>query len=326
MSLRKEVLSYCSELGLDNVGIIKCRVFEELQGFYEERKLLDLENEFEEKDIEKRINPKHYMEEGKSIISIAFPYICVENNLNTGFSVYTKGYDYHKVVKSYLDKICAFLEEKGYKATGFVDSNTLPERYIAYLSGIGFIGKNNMIITNEFGSYVFLGEIITDAEIYSEDKRNIAEINKFSECGKCTVCFDECPTKAINTVKRNCNICLSYLTQKKELSNWEMNALNGRLFGCDSCQLKCPYNLNAKMSNIKEFNILDFMNNQCDDYIISMGNAEFKETFKLTSCGWRGKNILKRNAIIRKGIYKKEKVSGIKSDSDYINKYIERLL
>ena len=73
MSLKEEVLSYCNSLGLTNIGFIKCREFNELEDFYENRKKLNVQNEFEEEDIQKRINPNHYMEEGKTIISIAFP-------------------------------------------------------------------------------------------------------------------------------------------------------------------------------------------------------------------------------------------------------------
>ena len=109
------------------------------------------------------------MQEGKTIISIAFPYLHDGVYNSNGFSLYTRGLDYHRVVKSYLDKICEFIEKIGGKAMSFVDSNTLPERYIAYLSGIGFIGKNNMLITKKYGSFVFLGEIITDLDIDTKD-------------------------------------------------------------------------------------------------------------------------------------------------------------
>lgn len=323
MELKDEVLKYCSQLGLENVGFIKCRVFEELRQFYELRKTNNIQNEFEENDIEKRINPNYYMNEGKTIISIAFPYLAEEIYNDNGFSVYTRGMDYHRVVKQYLDKICDFIISKGGKAISFVDSNALPERYIAFLAGVGFIGKNNMIITKEFGSYIFLGEIITDIEIYNSDKGTFEEIGEYKQCGECNICLSECPTKAINNFRRNCNICLSYLTQKKELDNWQVKALNGRIFGCDSCQNQCHFNEYAKKSNIKEFQPLDFMKNNICDEIIEMGNAEFKNTLKITSCGWRGKNVLKRNAIIRKGLHNKEDVYYIKSDSDYLKKYID---
>lgn len=326
MNLKEEVLSYCNNLGLSNVGFIKCRTFSELEDFYKNRKELRLQNEFEEDDIQKRINPNHYMEEGKTIISIAFPYLHEKEYFDNGFSIYTRGYDYHRVVKEYLDKVCTYINSLGGKAISFVDSNTLPERYIAYLAGVGFIGKNNMLITKEYGSYVFLGEIITDLELYEEDKGDFTSLLEYRECGECSNCFKECPTKSINKNRKNPNICLSYITQKKDLEDWEIKALNGRVFGCDSCQLKCPYNIDVNMSSIEGFLPRDFMQVEYNDSIINMGNGEFKVTLKNTSCGWRGKNVLKRNAIIRKGLYKGEDIRDIKSDSEYIKSYINRLL
>ncbi len=326
MDIRNEILKFCSSLNLDLVGFIKCRKFKELESFLIERKALNLQNEFEEEDIEKRINPNIYMEEGKTIISIAFPYATLENFNDNGFSIYTKGLDYHKVLHEYLDKICEFIKEIGGKAVSLVDSNSLPERYIASLAGIGFVGKNNMIITEKYGSYIFLGEIITDLEIYEEDKITLEESLKYKKCGECNICFNECPTKAINKFRKNTNICVSYLTQKKELSDKELNLLNGRIFGCDSCQLKCPYNENIKFSNIEKFRVKDFMKDNDEDFIINLNNKTFKESYKNTSCGWRGKNTLIRNAIIRKAKLKKECIKDIKSESPYINNYIDRLL
>lgn len=343
MGVKEDIINYCFSLGIDSVGFIKCRQFDELKKFYNERKVSNLENEFEEKDIEKRINPLGYLEEGKTIISIAFPYLAfnkkdislssntdIENineKYNEGFSVYTRGLDYHYVLNKYLSEIAKIIEKYGGKSKFFVDSNALPERYIAYLAGVGFIGKNNLVITKKYGSYVFLGEVITDLEFYDKDKGHFEDINSFEKCGNCNICYRECPTKAINSVRKNCNICLSYLTQKKELKDWEMKKLEGRLFGCDSCQKRCPYNENIEYSNIKEFKSFDFMNNVNEDFIINMSNGEFKETFKKTSCGWRGKNILKRNALIRKTLYLKDRrlLENIKLESPYLQEYLKRL-
>ena len=286
--------------------------------------IFKMENEFEESDIEKRINPKLYMNEGKTIISIAFPYLWNNDYVENGFSKYTKGYDYHKVVKMHLDKICNMIIEAGGKAISLVDSNALPERYIAYLAGVGFIGKNNMIITKTHGSYVFLGEIITDLNLYDDDVRKFDEISKFKECGECTICYKECPTKAINEYKKNPNICTSYITQKKELTDIEIKLLKDKIFGCDVCQNKCPYNENISFSKIKEFKPLEFMENGKYEVYAEINNKAFKEKILPTSCGWRGKNIIKRNAIIRlhnRGV----NIEKYKGDSPYLNKYIEIL-
>ena len=194
--IKDKIIGYCNSLGLDTLGFIPCRRFEELVEFYKYRKENNLENEFEEKEIEKRINPKVYMEDGKTIISIAFPYYHEDvNENNNGFSIYTKRGDYHRVVKEYLEKICIYINSLGWEAISFVDSNYLPERYIAYLAGVGFIGRNNMIITEKYGSYVFLGEIITNAPIVCNEVRSIQDILKFDECNQCDICIKECPTK-----------------------------------------------------------------------------------------------------------------------------------
>lgn len=245
MSNKYKIIKYCNELGLDTIGITSCRKFKELEELFQLRKNKGYENEFEEKNIDKRINPKIYMEGGKAIISIAFPYM-FNNEFDSKFyfSKYTMGKDYHLVISNYLKKICMFIESLGGEAKYFVDSNFLPERHIASLSGIGFIGKNNMIITKKYGSYVFLGEIITNLEL-EEDKP--VEYG----CGNCSLCLQECPTGSIKGNFNNPNICLSYITQKKDLEDVWLSKLNGRIFGCDSCQKICPYNKKVNCSSIK---------------------------------------------------------------------------
>lgn len=326
MKLKEKILEFCKNNGIYNVGFIECRQFTELYDFYKNKKEQGLENEFEEKDIDIRINPNVYIEDGKTIISIAFPYLYNQEYEDNGFSIYTRGQDYHSVVLKYLKGIVDILEEAGAKAVALTDSNTLPERYIAYIAGVGFVGKNNMIITKEHGSYVFLGEIITDVDIFDDDVRSFDEIKMFKECGECEICYKECPTKSINKIKKNSNICMSYITQKKEIDDKFIKIMDGRIFGCDSCQLKCPYNVGVKLSEIPEFEPMEFMNKVSTDEMIALDNVTFKKTFKLTSCGWRGKNTIIRNAMIRKSIHEKKDIGDIKSNSEYINDYKNRLL
>ncbi|SHE34986.1 tRNA epoxyqueuosine(34) reductase QueG [Clostridium fallax] len=330
--IRNNIENFCRGLGLDLIGFVRCREFIELRDFLLDRKKLNLENPFEEEILEKRINPLQYLNEGKTIISIAFPYLHNYEYKENGFSVYTRGEDYHKVVNSYLEKICGFIETLGGKAERFVDSNPLPERYIAYLSGIGFIGKNNMLITKQYGSYVFLGEIITDLvmESYDDDGKHLEDLLKFKECGICDLCYKNCPTKSINKNKKNSNICLSFITQKKDIDDKWFNILNGRIFGCDTCQKVCPFNKYIKYSGIKEFYPLDFMNENLTDKLITITKGDFNKSIKLTSCGWRGKNVLSRNSIIRKYALSKEEIEegiyNMKFQSSYLEEYKNRIL
>lgn len=324
--MKEKIKAFCESIGLDTLGFIPCRRFDELENFYKERYNKGLQNEFEEKDLKKRIAPHHYMKEGKTIISIAFPYYQIEDDAGyaNGFSVYTKRVDYHRVVKKYLDEIIDYLQSLGGQALGFVDSNTLPERYIAYLAGLGFIGRNNMLITPKYGSYVFLGEIITDLEIDCQEVRSFEEVSRYKECGSCENCICACPTKSIHKKQINPNICLSYLTQKKELTPQEIKLLKGNVFGCDFCQRPCPYNEQKEKGVLKAFETLAYMNEEAWVYA-TMDNAWFKEKISATSCGWRGKNVIRRNAIIR--LYEQGiDVSGLRGDSPYINGYIDQLL
>lgn len=321
--MKEEITQYCYSLGLETIGFIPCRPFEELREFYLQRQQKNLQNEFEEKEIELRIHPNHYMEDGKTILSIAFPYVTEEQSSDNGFSIYTKRFDYHKVVKKYVSLICDYIQQLGGKAESFVDSNTLPERYIAYLAGVGFIGRNNMIITKQYGSYVFLGEIITDLPLPCNDKRTIHEIKQYKECGDCIQCYKSCPTKSIHVNRVNPNICLSYLTQKKEITYKETKLLKGNIFGCDDCQKECPYNEKAKKSLLVEFQPFEYMEEEAER-IASMDNQYFKEKILVTSCGWRGKNVLRRNALIR--LHREgKKISIYRGESPYINKYIDLL-
>ncbi|MEG2353983.1 MAG: tRNA epoxyqueuosine(34) reductase QueG [Clostridium sp.] len=329
MDLKENIKNKIKSLGLDTFGFLKCEIFYELKEFLKEKNKHDSVNEFEEKDIDKKINPWLIMPEGKTIISIAFPYYVLDKQENSEvyFSCYTKTYDYHKVVHKYLDLIIAHIKSLGGNGIAIVDSNPLPERYMAVKSGVGFLGKNNLVITKEHGSYVFLGEIITDLLIE-------ADMPKDNLCGSCIKCIEKCPTKSIkiqnstnlNGVINNSNICLSYITQKKDIDFPWINLMGGRIFGCDSCQEVCPYNENIEGKILDDFISIDYMDDVNLESLLNLENKSFKDNYKVTSCGWRGKNILIRNAMIvafNKGKLKSQYGDNIKSP--YVKEYFEKL-
>ena len=325
MNIKEEIIQFCKQNEIDAIGFSECRIFHELSPYFEERKRLKLENEFEESNIQKRINPFVYMPEGKTIISIAFPYMHdLDFSEGIHFSKYTLGKDYHCVTTEYMEKICVFIKGLGAKAMYFVDSNELPERYIAWNSGVGFIGKNNTLITEKYGSYVFLGEIITDLIIEPDMPLK-------QKCGDCEICLKACPTNSIvqgkDGIKNDANICLSYITQKKHIEDSWFEKLNGRVFGCDTCQRGCPYNKEIEVSTIEGFKPYEYMKRAKLEALINIDNQIFNDKYKVTSCGWRGKNIIKRNAIINAVILEKHKIIGIEEDaSPYIRDYYYRLL
>lgn len=320
MNNKEKISNYIRSLGLNTFGFTECRIFHELEEYYNYRKMNNLNVEFEDDNIENRINPFLLMNQGKTIISIAFPYFHKENKNIAKFSKYTLGEDYHLIVNKYLDLICNYINDLGGEANAFVDNNPLPERYIAYLSGLGFVGKNNTFITKEYGSYIFLGEIITSLKL--ENDKPVLE-----NCENCDLCLKVCPTGVLHDklINNNFNGCLSYITQKKNIDDIYFNKI--KIFGCDICQDICPFNKEIKDSFIESFKAFNFIKEDSLIDIISLDNKSFKEKYKKCSCGWRGKNILIRNALINYHYKNKEDKDDLYKliKSPYIKEYYDKL-
>ena len=163
---KEKLKKYCRNIGLDLVGIADVGPYYDLEKIIKNKLSNGYFTGMEEEVIEKRVDPKLTMENAKSIIVCAFPYYSGEFE-DSNISKYCYGKDYHIVVKEYLQNICDFIstEIESFEYKIFADNGPLVDRYLAYLSGIGYFGINNNIITDKYGSYVFLGEIITDLEI-----------------------------------------------------------------------------------------------------------------------------------------------------------------
>ncbi len=199
------------------------------------------------------------------------------------FSSVSVGEDYHKVLKDKLKYIGEFLEKEGYKYKIFVDNNPLDEKLLAYNCGLGFFGKNNLLINDEFGSYFNIGIILTDAVIESD---NIIK----SKCGNCNICIKSCPNGALNDSGiLNAKKCLSYLTQKSNLDNINTDNFNNCIYGCDVCMSVCPYNKKIEYADYDGMDINEFLN---------MSEEEFKKKYSNVSAAWRGKKVLDHNISI----------------------------
>ena len=166
-------------------------------------------------------------------------------------SRYARGRDYHKLIRKRLQQLADRIEdvvgEFGFRA--FVDSAPVLERALAQKSGLGWIGKNTMLINKEAGSWFFLGELFTDLPLPVEKSAS-------GHCGSCTACIEVCPTDAfVNPNLLDANRCISYLTIELRDSIPEefRQAMGNRVFGCDDCQLVCPWNKFAKISNEDDF-------------------------------------------------------------------------
>jgi epoxyqueuosine reductase len=180
-----------------------------------------------------------------------------------------------------------------------VDTGELSDRAVAQRAGIGWSGKNCSIITPEFGSYVYLGEMITDIPIPPDTPIE-------DRCGTCNKCVEVCPTGALVAPGQlNSQRCIAFLTQTKGFLPEEFRAkLGNRLYGCDTCQMVCPENKGKDFHLHPEMEPDPELAKPLLKPLLHMSNKEFKEKFGHVSGSWRGKKPIQRNAIIALAHYK----------------------
>ncbi len=207
-----------------------------------------------------RKNPTKILPGAKSIISVRMNYFPEDDSLQAVLndpkkayiSRYALGRDYHKLMRKRLEKlgkkIAEQVEKFGYRVC--VDSVPVLEKAFAEKAGLGWIGKNTLLLNRQAGSYFFLGEILIDFELPSDKP------NQSGHCGTCHACIDLCPTKAIIApYQLDARRCISYLTiENKGSIPIEFRELMGnRIFGCDDCQLVCPWNRFASLTQEIDF-------------------------------------------------------------------------
>jgi len=252
--LKEEIKSVLLKEGIEVFGF--SHFSEEIAVTDEYIEILPASLEYLKKTVWK--NPKLYMPWAKSVISIAFPYNTTRqisrNFIEEGrvwVSRYAFGEDYHKILRKKLKPLKKLLIEKGFKAKVCVDSFPILERSYAVKAGLGFIGKNGLLINLRFGSYIFLAEVLTDLEFEQSEP----EKKKNDFCQNCLKCVSACPTKAIKgDGSVNPSKCISsYNVEWK--GKLPQNAPNfyGNLFGCDICQEVCPFNKKAPLTVEKKF-------------------------------------------------------------------------
>ena len=229
----------------------------------------------------------------KSAIVCLFPYY-VEHNGPSNLSRYTWGTDYHLVINEYLEKLTEKLQKMNTSAQFSIhcDTSPLADRYMAYLAGLGFYGKNNCFISPKWGSYVMIGTILTTLEL--EPNTPLAQ-----SCIGCNRCITACLGQCLGHDEFKYDTCKSYLTQKKgDLTNEEETIIRKTplVFGCDVCQEVCPHNQSIPATPIPEFQ-------RIEPYIDineleTLTNKEFKAKYGNRAFSWRGKKILMRNQNI----------------------------
>ncbi len=209
--------------------------------------------EWMERNKDKRVDPSLLVPGARSIISVLLNYYTEEMQSDPEapvISKYAYGRDYHKVMKKKLKNLLSYIQEiiPGAYGRAFVDSAPVLEHAWASRSGLGWIGKNSLLLSKDYGSYVFIGELIIDKELQYDQPMN-------DHCGTCTLCINECPTHAINNDRTvDSGKCISYLTieNRNEIPEKFRNSFFNRVFGCDICQEVCPWNKKLKAHNIPD--------------------------------------------------------------------------
>ena len=237
--------------------------------------------QYMENHFDKRLDPEKLVPGAKSVISLLYNYYTNTEQGNEGdipkISKYALGTDYHVVIKDKLKTLVQSLQAEigDFDTRVFVDSAPVMERVWAAKSGLGWQGKNTLLINKSQGSYFFLAEIICDLELEADNP-----IKDY--CGTCTACIDACPTEAITPYYVEADKCISYLTieLKEEIDSRFDGKMDNWLFGCDICQEVCPWNRFAQKHQEKQFEpIKEILGLTKQDWQ-EMTEDVFRKTFK----------------------------------------------
>lgn len=246
MTISEQIKAQALSLGFSKVGIARAEPLTEEAAHL--RTWLDRGNhatmDWIARNFEKRVDPSTVVSGAKSVIAVALNYYTeVEHSRNPEsgkISRYAWGDDYHDIVTEKLRIFHSWLQREfsGYDGRYYVDTGPVMDKVWAQRSGIGWIGKHTNVITQDIGSWVFLGEIITTLELEPDAPAT-------DHCGTCTLCIEACPTDAITEpYVVDSHLCLSYLTieHRGEIKGKVTDQFDGWIYGCDICQDVCPWN------------------------------------------------------------------------------------
>lgn len=254
----EEIRNKAFELGWDDVGITEATLPDADIVAYKEWLKEGFAADLAYMQNEMRTSPKALFPEAKTAILFVSYYKQEKENFSAGKGVvasYARGRDYHTVHRKRLKKFIAWLEEKSGQQNickGFSDSSPVLEKALAVKAGLGWFGKNTLLIHRKFGTFTLLSGLFTSLELPTTTALNL----RMPRCGTCTRCIDACPTQALVTpYKLNANRCLSYhlIESKKPIPEEIAKKNPGYVFGCDICQDVCPHNIRKSTSTSDDF-------------------------------------------------------------------------
>ncbi len=299
--MKKELVEFCRSIDIEHVGIAPAEPYTDFGEIWMKQLKRGHISGFEEKDINRRIYPELTLPGAKSVVVCLFPYFS-GNHEGANLSKSAYSIDYHLIVMEKLDRIGKFLEEKinGFNYKAFVDNGPFSDRYLAYKAGLGFWGINSHLITDQYGSYVFIGYILNNYPFEPDSPQN-------RTCLQCMECVRKCPGQCITgDFTIDPQRCKSYITQKKgDLTTGDEKILKQHelIWGCDVCQDVCPHNKDVQLTIMNEFK--SQLKQHIDtDELKRLSNKDFQRQYGNRAFSWRGKGVLIRNNEI---IHEREK-------------------
>lgn len=255
MSVSEAVRREARDLGFEKVGVARAGPAPRAEAFRERLGAgLAGAMPFLGRDAHRRLDPGRVLPGARSVLCVAANYYAPgggEEDPSRGrISLYARGRDYHEILLGRLRELARLLEGAGGRARAFVDSGPVLEKPWAERAGLGWAGKHTILVSRDRGSWLFLGEVVTDLELDPD-----APFGK-DYCGTCTRCLDRCPTGALVAPRRlDVRRCLSWLTveHRGPLPRELRPLLGNRVFGCDACQDGCPWNRFARPSGGIDF-------------------------------------------------------------------------
>ena len=313
MTLAEKIKKKALELGFEKAGICAAEPLEDERARLEEWLGRGYHGTmaYMARNFEKRMDVRKVYPETKSVVVCALNYFQDEKTLwgdNSGakISMYAQGKDYHDVAHEKLSQLLSFIKTQDEKADGkiYVDTGPLLEKALAARTGIGWQGKNTNILTEDAGSFFFIGVLLLNLPLPPD------AIPIFDGCRDCTLCLDACPTQAFpEPYVLDATKCISYLTieYKGEINGTLSDKMDGWLFGCDVCQQVCPYNVrDAEPTTVTEFYATQELREKILLDFLSFSENDFKKLFRGTPVlrtKWKG---FMRNCSIAANAMKKE--------------------
>jgi len=308
MSLSQDIKQKTIELGFDLAGVTDASPIDAGQAEIFAQWLKSGfagQMDYMHRNLQKRLDPARLFENAQSVIVVGLNYTPPKHKpkppdaaVPTGrIAGYAQYEDYHSFIKERLYKLSDFIKSlvgPGVKSKICVDSVPLAERALAVRAGLGFIGKNHMLINPELGCRIFLGEIVTDLKLPPSEP--IA-----GDCAGCRKCLDSCPTGALRPDGQfDAGACINYLTieYKGQIPPGPAEKICDWLFGCDECVVACPYQKNAPACGNRQFKFYRDRTQIDLQEILSLDAKSFEAKFAESPIKRLGLKGLKRNARI----------------------------